>query len=840
MIISCNWLGKYIELPEDTRQLIRTLTFSGIEVEAVKPLEALPPTVVSARILSAEKIAGSDHLQVCSVDYGAAEPVQVVCGAPNCRSGQIGILATVGTQLKDLAIGKAKLRGVESFGMLCSEKELGISDNHAGIIELPTDTPIGVSVNGLYGLPDTILELEITPNRPDLLGYIGIARDLSASLGKPLTLPEIKPVKGIVGSGMDLRLILEEPQQCPRYTARLLTGVTVKESPLWLKVALIKTGLRPINNIVDVTNYVLMEQGHPLHAFDYGKLLPQPEGEHPAIIVRKARQGEEFLALDNKLYTLDEADLVIADGQRASALAGVMGGLDTAISDATTSIVLEAATFAPGTIRATSYKHKLSSDSSYRFERHLCAETPPTASDRAVELLLEVAGGQVAGELYDAWPNPDQPLYLGLRPCRFEQLISFKLEEEQIKAYLESLGCRFYQYGDWIPGPITDPTSIHCYHKEQEEAGVTEFAEIDCAHALYFRIPPYRVDLIREIDLIEELARLAGFDSVPRKKDIPIVMDRHAHRLSRKIQDFMVHNGFCEVLNYSFCDPAQLAAMGFDAKELERSLINLVNPQSSNQAAMRISLVPQLLANLSYNLNRGERNLRLMEQAKVYLKDGDTCREPLRLTALLTGKSGSDHWRNKPANLDIYHVKGIVEGLLGLLQPGQISTGPYAMPYLVGTDNLAWHSGETLIGGIGRINPQAAEVAGIDLNVLKQDLWLIDLDLDAMISLTRDRQPEFSPLPRFPGVVRDMSFLIEQTASWAEIETAIRKVDKQLIQSVSIFDEYRGKQVPAGFRSLSLHLAIQDSEKTLTDERVDQLIASVLKMLQERWQISLR
>lgn len=841
MKISCRWLSKYIELPADLTELIKVLTFSGIEVEGVETLAALPESVLSARILSADKIAGSDHLSVCSVDYGAAEPVQIVCGAPNCRSGITVVLALVGTQLKDVLIGKAKLRGVESFGMLCSERELGISDNHAGIIELPAGIPLGVSANELYELSDTILELEITPNRPDLLGYFGIARDLSASLAKPLRLPELKHETGVASKNIDLTLKLEDAEKCPRYTARLIDGLTVQESPLWLKSALIKSGLRPINNVVDVTNYVLLETGHPLHAFDYHKLLPlDPQDGHPAVIIRAARPEEEFTALDGKSYKLDENDLVIADGKNPSALAGVMGGLQTAISNSTTTIILEAATFSPATIRATSFKHKLSTDSSYRFERHLSASTPPNVSERAVELLLEVAGGTVVHPLYDAYPNPEKPMYLGVRPCRFTELIGYPLEAEQIKIYLEALGCKFIQYGDWIAGPIADPSQIFCHHREQENAGITEFTEIDCAHALYFQIPPQRVDLTREVDLIEELARLAGFDQVPRKKTVSRIMDRHAHSIRRRVADYFVRCGCYEMLNNSFCDPALLAAMAFPPEETDRTLMRLINPQSSNQAAMRISLVPQLLANLSYNLNHGERNLKLMEMAKIYLKKGNSYREPLRLTVLLTGKIGSEHWKSKTEAINIYHVKGILEGLWKNLQIAAPEIRSYTQPYLVSSENLSYYCGDSFCAAIGRINPQTAELAGIDIPILKQDIWMIDIDMDSLAALTRDHKTVFSELPKYPAVTRDISFLISQTVAYSEIETAIIEVNTKLIQNVSIFDEYRGKQVPEGLRSISLRLEVQDTEKTLTDERVDQLIASVLKKLADTWHIKMR
>ncbi len=841
MIVSCRWLSRYLDLPRDIDKLVETLTFSGIEVEAVRTLPELPSGVVAARIVSAVPIPGTDHLQVCQVEYGAGEPTQVVCGAPNCFAGMISVLALPGTELPGLTIKTARLRGVESRGMLCSEKELGLSDNHGGIIELDPATQPGTGINGIYELPDNILELEITPNRPDLLGYIGIARDLSASLGSPLKLPARKRLPGETNPEIALNLVLEDPEKCPRYTARLLDGITVKESPQWLKTALIKSGLRPINNIVDVTNYVMLEQGHPLHAFDLGKLRPlKPEDAHPAVVVRRAREEEEFVALDGKVHKLDPDDLVIADGQKPSALAGVMGGKESAISETTTSIVLEAACFQPGSIRATSYKHKISTDSSYRFERHLSPEAAEAVSDRAIELILEVAGGKICNGLYDAWPKPAKPRYLALRPRRFQELIGYHLESEDIIRYLEALGCEFYQYGTWLEGSIEDKNLIFCHHLEEEKAGKTEFSEIDCDHALWFEIPPRRVDLCREADLLEELARLAGYESIPRKKAAPSIMDRHAFRIRRGIEDWFTDASFHETLNYSFCDPAQLADLALETGETEAKLLRLVNPQSSNQSAMRITLLPQLLDNLRYNLNHGERDLKLMELGKIYLKDGDSQREKLAFGAVLTGNMEPEHWSAASDPVSFYQVKGLVEGLLELLGIQADRVQACEKPWLAAGDNLAWFTAEAQTACCGRLKTRIAQNFGIDLTLLKQDIWVIELDVDLLISLTRGREKVFRELPRHPAVTRDLSFLIKTEIPYAEIARAIKAVNPDLISDVSIFDQYLGQQVPAGFRSLSLHIVVQDSEKTLTDERVDQVLASVWEMLAHAWQINMR
>jgi phenylalanyl-tRNA synthetase beta chain len=840
MKISRNWLNKYIELPDD-QKLISTLTFSGIEVEAVIQMPALPASVVTAKVIEAKRIEGSDHLVVCAVDYGATEHIQVVCGAPNCREGMITLLALPGSTLSGLTIKKTTIRGVESSGMLCSEKELGVSDNHSGIVDLGNDVPIGVSANIHYELPDTIFELEITPNRPDLLGYLGIARDLSASLKVPFIQPQLKEIEGVISSDKDFKLIVRDAVKCPRYTARLIDGVSIQESPQWLKSSLIKTGLRPINNIVDITNFVMLETGHPLHAFDYSKLLPLNDQDmYPAIVVRCADNEEHFLALDGKTYLLDSNDLVIADGQNPSALAGVIGGKQSAISESTSTIVLESAAFSPMAVRSTSYKHKISTDSSYRFERHQSPEMALNASNRALELILATAGGKVCNSLYDEYPHPVTQMFLALRPRRYSELIGYPLDEEKIIKYLEALGCKFIQYGSWQSEPVYDMLQILCHHSEEVKAGKTEFSEIDCDHALYFQIPPNRVDITREVDLIEELARLDGYDKVPQKKTLAAIMDRHAYMVQRKIADHFIDCGFYEMLNYSYSDPTQFALMAGEPDETNEKVIRLINPQSTNQSAMRVNLLPQLLGNMVYNINHGERNLRLIELGKTYIRDGKSYIEPLRLTAVLTGRATSEHWTAKPAMLSLPYVKGIVESLLQNLNLCYRLSSDDVMPWLIESDTLSFESGGSCCATLGRLKSHLAEKAGIDITVLKQDIWVIDIDIESITETTRKLKTEFQPLSKYPAVIRDVSFVIGAGIAYTEIAEQIKAIDSKLIKQVSVFDEYRGKQVPDGCRSLSLHIMLQDIENTLTDECVDQVIASVLKKLEDTWQIVMR
>jgi len=837
MKISYQWLKNYIDPELNIDELKRVLIFSGIEAEGVEYLPALPPQIVSAKVLSAERIAGSDHLQVCLVDNGT-EQLQIVCGAPNCRKGLTVALAGVGSVLGDITIKKAKLRGVESHGMLCSERELGLSDIHDGIIELDDNTPLGIELNSLLDLPDYVLELEITPNRSDLLGYLGIGRDLSASTGKEISEPFSEVcVSQNVAPGLRVEIIAKD--LCPRYTGRVIKGVKIAPSPLWLRNFLIRNGLRPINNVVDITNFVMLECGHPLHAFDLNAL--QTDDKDALILVRNAQEGEIIAALDGKTYSLTTDDLVIADAVKPIALAGIIGGANSHITESTSDIVLEAAAFDARSVRRTSYRYKINTDSAYRFERHLSPETADMISDRATSLILQIAGGEVIGELVDQWLDPQSKVILGIRPARYESIIGYRLADDQIKQYLELLGLKFIQYGAWKAGKIANLSEIYCYHTEQIEAGITEFGSIDCVHSLYFEVPSYRVDLEREIDLIEELARLDGYDKAPRKTEISLIMDRHAHSVKRKLKDYLVSCGLYEAVNFSFDDPEHLSLIGYDPQQMDAKLLRLINPQSSNQSLMRISLLPQLLKTMRYNLDNAGKDIGIFELNKTYLRISQSeYQEPYQLCALMTGAREATHWQQKSPSWDYYAVKGMATGLLDELRIRYTEAEAAEQPYLI-----AISSRQLLVEGLpiisfGKIKPEIGAGFGIDVIDLKQDLWFIECHVENLIRVSRDRILTFVPLPKYPNMERDLSFLIDTSVSFYDLQSAIQNLDRDIISSVEVFDEYMGKQIPEGFRSLSLHIVFNDREKTLTIERIDALVESIIKMLQDQWQIKMR
>lgn len=851
MQISLDWLKEYIKLKDNTEEITKLLTFSGIEVEDVHTYGDLPKTVITARIVECVLMDGSDHLQICQVDTGL-ETIQVVCGAPNCTHGMIGVLALPGTKIGDMTIKQTHIRGTESCGMLCSEMELGLSDEHSGIISLPQDTKIGFPVKDLFNLPDTLFELEITPNRSDLLGYLGIATDLAANTGNALHTPSIENVRKLVNAdfliGDYLTLENLEAELCPRYTARVFKDIRVTESPLWLRLRLLKSGLRPISNIVDITNYIMLETGHPLHAFDYDKL----EGlqDKPSIIVRRAEKQEEFAALDGKTYKLDDSDLVIADGKKAIALAGVIGGTNSHITESTTNIVLEAACFNHSSIRRTSYKYKIQTDSAYRFERNLSSDTAEYASARAAQMIIELAGGILCNGMLDDWQTPATELIIPLRPHRLQKVIGISLSKEQIAKYLTKLGLVYLGEGcykkyypdseDKIPKLVKDQDNALYFEVESEDG--THLREIEpIEEALYFVVPQKRVDLTREVDLIEEVIRLYGMDNVPQRVRLSSVMDRFAFKLKRQISEFLVYNGYQEVVNLSFTDPNLISKLELNEDDARLNQIALLNPQNSNLSVMRTSLLPQLLLNAEYNLNHGTKQIKLYELNKVFLENSSLPKlEPSRLSLLWLGNNNENHWKIKPQSSDFYQLKGIIEDLLeqtGLTDYGysSLSSG-----YLIEAEAQSIVCNGLVIAEYGKIQPAIAAHFNIDTIELKQDLWMADIDLEKVISIVRTKEKTYQAIPRFPSVERDISFLIKSGIEYTLIQERIRMADINCISDLSLIDEYKGKQIPDGFRSLTFRIIFNHREKTLTDEEVDTLFASIVNDLKSRWEIQLR
>lgn len=851
MRISLEWLNEYIKIEKSVEDISRLLTFSGIEVEDVIPYGGIPETIITSKVVECLPMKDSDHLLVCQVDSGS-EIFQVVCGAPNCSQGIVVALALPGSKLKDFTIKKTIIRGVKSCGMLCSEKELGLSDDHKGIIILPENTPLGLSVRSLWNLPDTIFELEVTPNRPDLLGYLGVATNLAACIDGRVLLPKVASIVSCENKsekiGSHLSLKVEDSSLCQRYTARVIRNLKIADSPSWLKQRLSRSGLRPINNVVDITNYVMLETGHPLHAFDYDKLASI--GNKPAIIVRKAKDGEQFTALDGKTYSLNTDNLVIADAEKPVAIAGVIGGVNSHITETTVNIVLESACFNHSSIRRTAYNHKISTDSSYRFERQMAPETTEFASIRAAQMILELAGGSLCEGSLDDWQNPQKPLITHIRPERFQHVIGIALEKNQIANYLSRLGLTYLGEGiyDWknpnscelVPNVVKgNNDSIYVETTPDSEVA---FNKIEPIHSsLYFEIPPNRVDLTREADLIEEIVRLYGMDKVPQRNSVSLVMDRHAFKMKREAADYLVYNGYHEVVNLSFSEPSLIKLLQLQNGDIRLKQIELLNPQNSNLSVMRTTLLPQLLQNANYNINHGKSNLRLFELNKVFF-ESDTLpkHETYRLSFIATGLTYSTHWKNKASKVAFHDIKGLVEGLIMHLGLSAISTGNVSSDYFVEAESQCVIANDCIIAEYGMLQPSIAAGFDIDTVELKQDIWIADIDINKIIELTKSHQPKYKSIPRFPSVERDVSFLIESGIPQQVVADTICNTERVTISQLNLIDEYRGKQVPEGFRSLTYRIVFNHTEKTLTDEEVDTYFDLIVNNLKSNWEIQLR
>lgn len=796
MNISYLWLKEYLDIDLSPEELNDKLTFSGIEVESVKKTGELLKKIVIGEIQEKEKHPEADKLSVCKV-FDGQEIHQVVCGAPNCAKGQKIAFAPVGTDFPDFKIKKAKLRGVESFGMICSEKELGLSENHDGIMVLPETAPTGTSLADFYSLSDTIYEVEITPNRPDLLGMLGIARDLSAQLDIPLKQKEVKLLKP-VEKHTDFSIENIEPELCTRYTAVRISGVKVATSPQWLIEKLMAADIKPINNIVDITNFVMFVYGHPLHAFD----AKYVNGNK--IVIRKSNEKEKFPALDNQEYILSGEELVIADTEKPIALAGIIGGKNSHITDETTDIILEAACFNNSLIRRTSHTMKIFTDSSYRFERGMAEQTCETISAMATELILELAGGQIIESMIDSYPKPQEKKIVKLRPQKVKSFLAINLDNHKIISYLKNLGLNFLKAD---------------------------------AEYLYFEIPYNRIDLTREVDLLEEIIRLHGFDKTETAPEIPNIMNKDIFYAKRNIKNILVQTGFYEAINLTFTDPCLLNDINLDEEDIRRNTVNILNPQGTSFSILRSTLIPGLLKNVVLNLNHGAESIKLFELNKVFTrKDERLATEKWRLTGVFCGQNLPVFWKEKSALVDFYDVKGIVESILNYLKIFHSEFLPSEEPFYLPNSGFSIYNKKHLLGSIGKIDKKVLQKFDIDSN----DVFLFDLDLDKILELANFTLTKFSEIPKYPVVFRDLSFVVSEEYKLDEIVKTIISVNPKVIQKVIPFDQFKGKQIKEGYRSLSVNISLNSLTKTLTDEQIKSILNKVIEILQDKFKIEMR
>lgn len=812
MKFTIDWLNEYVNTDGITpAELADHLTMLGLEVDAVTVLFQELAAVQTALVLFVDRHPDADTLSLCQVAVGA-ETLQIVCGAPNVRPGLATAIALPGTTLPGgVKIKKSKVRGVESFGMLCSERELGFSTGHSGIMELPDGTPHGQSFIQTLGLDDTLVEVDLTPNRPDCASVIGIAREVAGVLRRPLSLP-VEHAE-VQSARTAFSVDIESSELCPRYGARLITGVTIAPSPWWLRKRLLSIGLRPINNVVDITNLVMMEYGQPLHAFDFDKLAGHK------IIVRHPRADElDFTTLDGVARKLDPEMLMICDGVRPVAVAGVMGGMNSEVGDATTAILLESACFNPVSIRKTARKLNLQSEASYRFERGVDPGGCILAMERAVRLLCEVAGGTAAPGGVDLYGGQRPLNTLVLRISRTSELLGIALDYEKIADVLISIGFR-------------------CKEKD--------------ADSLWVGVPSFRVDIEREVDLVEEVARLIGYHTIPTT--LPTVHLSYPEQdksrmIKTRIGALLTGIGYCEAINYSFTTEKHLHGLGLAETDPRFRLVRLLNPLSEEQSVMRTMLLPGLLENVLRNVSFQKNAVKLFEIGKVFIPKGEN-EQPLektRLTGVLSGnrfgEASAYHFKHQ--SVDFLDAKGGVEYLLQglrLLGAGEASVLRFSLPdqsriepFCDPAQCLTIQAGERELGLVARILPDVLRKFGI-----KQEVFFFDLDLDALCGLEAAAKV-FSPLPVFPAVGRDIAMVVPEDVAAGELVEAVLAAREPLIERCEIFDVYQGESLQPGTKSVALSVTYRSSQKTLTEKNVEKVHMKIVNMLGSKFAGTLR
>ena len=791
MKFSENWLRELVEIKADRAALAHALTMAGLEVEELTVLGEGLAGVVVAEIVATEKHPEADRLQVCKVNAGQGELLQIVCGAPNARVGIKVPLAMVGASLPDgMSIKAAKLRGVESFGMLCSAKELGIDADASGLLELPLDAPVGQSLADYLGLPDASIELKLTPNRPDCLGLVGLAHDVAALFGSAVKVPA--QVAAAVTSDARRGIRLEAGKDAPRYLGRILEGIDPSaRTPLWLAERLRRAGLRPISAMVDITNYVMLELGQPLHAFDNDAL----QGD---IVVRHAIAGETLKLLDGSEVKLDPGFVLIADEHKALAVAGVMGGFDSRVTDATHNIFLESAHFAPAAIMGRARKLGMHTDASHRFERGVDPELPRRALERATELLLAIAGGK-AGPVLVAENLADlpKPAAVTLRRARLKRVLGVTVDDAEVARIFTALGMQVT--------PTTDGWQITA--------------------------PSSRFDIEREEDLIEEVARIFGYDNIPTDTPtgaLTLAIEPEARIGELALREQLAARGYYEAVNLSFVAADLLARWGFTER-----LVPLANPLSADLAVMRPSLLPGLIEALRHNRARQQERVRLFEVARVF-EQGNPPVETPSVAMVACGSARAEQWGEVSRPLDFHDLKGDLDALIAWGgEPQRWSVHADGLPGWLhpGRGARVARDGET-VGYLGALHPQLAKA--LDLGA---DVHVLELALEPLLAR---RLPKAQPVPRFPAVRRDIAMDLPEEISWSQIEQTVRGSLGERLKELCLFDRYSGKGVESGRKSLAMGLILQDASRTLTDDDADRCVREAIAALEQSCKAKLR
>ena len=811
MKISLKWLSEYVEVPGDVKAFCDRLDLTGTGVEAVEKTGASFDGVVVGYVETCEQHPDSDHMHVTTVNVGADEPVQIVCGAPNIAAGIKVPVATIGTVMPgDFKIKKSKLRGVASCGMCCSQRELGIGGDHEGIWILPEDAPVGMPIAEYLKMSDTVLDLEVTPNRPDCLSVVGMAREVGAMYRTNVVSPLADMAGKLEVDASDqpvdqvVRVSIEDSVRCPRYTARVIRGCKVGPSPDWMVERLAAIGQRSVNNIVDVTNYILFLFGQPLHAFDLAK-LSGADG-CASIVVRAAEDGEKLVTLDGEERALTSDMTVIATPELgAVALAGVMGGLDTEVTEDTVDILLEAAAFEPGRTSRTSRNLDLISESSMRYERGVDDHGIDERSAAAAALIVEVAGGRVSAAaanqlgIVDEWPMPSQAVELEFRVPRFCAMMGADIPREDIVDILERLGC--------------------------------SVSSADGADVLAVVAPTFRPDLEREIDLYEEVLRLWGMDRVP--STLPGGPGRVGTRSALEhaldtVNDVMRASGLNETMTYSFAEPGDLGRLRMSSEGLGEP-VELINPLNADQSVMRQSIVPGLLRSVAYNQSRGVKNVQLYETGQVFFahEGRKQPKERRRVAGVLAGAMRDAGWNERPDAFDFFDGKGVVESLARELAIAKLrfkALSAEEAPHLQPGRAAEVLAGGTSLGWGGELHPLA-----VDAYEATAPVVAFELDVDALVKSSRASR-DYVDVPTFPAVSMDVAFVVDEDVAHERLMQCMNSAGGKLLEDARLFDVYRDEQrVGAGKKSMAYALTYRAVDRTLTSEEVDKAHERLVK-----------
>lgn len=823
MNISYKWLKRYIDFSLSPKELTAVLTSLGLECDHFEEIESIRgglKGVVIGKVLTCDPHPDSDHLHVTTVDLGEETPAHIVCGAPNVAAGQTVVVATIGTVLydgdKEIKIKKSKIRGVESFGMICAEDELGLGTSHDGIIVIEEEVKPGTPASEYFNVEsDYCLEVELTPNRVDAASHYGVARDLkayfaceNAKSGRQthetvVTIPAVADFQPDKAEGA-VKIEIKDHEGCPRYSGVTIRNVDVKESPEWLRNFLLTIGLRPINNVVDITNFVLHGIGQPLHCFDLSKVA----GEK--IEVRTCPAGTKFTTLDGVEHTLHEKDLMICDAEKPMCIAGVFGGLDSGVTTATKDIFIESAYFNPTRVRRTARRHGLSTDASFRYERGADPNITVYAAKLAASLVKELAGGEICGDVKDVYPQPfsEAEIDFSLEYCK--NLLGKEIPEEIITAILKSLDI--------------------AVAKEEKNPDI-----------LHLKIPNYRVDVTRPCDVVEEILRVYGYNNVEANNDLHISMSAKtdvdlSNELKEKVADRLTGEGFMEIMNNSL---SSAAYYGEEGKYRAANSVTLMNPLSNELSMMRQTLLFGGLESIAYNLNRKADNLRFYEFGNVYAKRGDkasTAENPLGpfrekpgLALWLTGDFITPSWNRKEEKASLFDLKGIVFNVFRVL-----GLDPNILNQVQGSDDifevkleLSLKSGKN-IAELGILNRQVLKRFEIDREVI-----YAEIDWESLFSVVAGHEVTFMALPKTQPVVRDLALLVDKNVQFAQIKETVAKTERKLLRNVSLFDVYEGKNLPAGKKSYGITITLQDDEKTLNDKQIDAVMQKIIDALKK-------